>query len=240
MNKENTLFSIIGVLLGFIAGFIFANTANQRALVAPTAQAAQQVEGLPPNHPPISGDAAAGGPQQPAFDMTLVRDAEKLAESSPDNFDAQTKAGELNYAAQRYDEAINFWTRADKIRPGDYDTLVKLGNATYDAQKFTEAEKWYAQALAKKPDDTSVRTDYGLTFMLRDPADYDRAITEFQRSLASDSRHLQTLQNLTVAYTRKGDAANAKSTLAKLETVAPDSDTLPRLRADIEKMNQAK
>jgi tetratricopeptide (TPR) repeat protein len=240
MNKENTLFAIIGVLLGFIAGFIFANTANQRGLSAPTAQAAQQVEELPPNHPPISGDAAAGGAPKPAFDMTLVRDAEKLAKDAPDNFDAQVKAGELNYAAQHYDEAINFWTRADKIRPGDYDTLVKLGNATYDAQKFAEAERWYAQALAKKPDEVNVRTDYGLTFMLRDPADYDRAVAEFQRSLARDPKHVQTLQNLTVAYTRKGDAANAKTTLAKLEAVAPDSDTLPRLRADIEKMNQAK
>jgi tetratricopeptide (TPR) repeat protein len=169
-----------------------------------------------------------------------VRDAEKLAKDAPDNFDVQVKAGELNYAAQRYDEAISFWTRADKIRPGDYDTLVKLGNATYDAQKFAEAEKWYAQALAKRPDDVSVRTDYGLTFLLRDPADYDRAIKEFQLSLTRDPKHLQTLQNLTVAYTRKGDATNAKTALAKLETVAPDSDTLPRLRADIEKMNQAK
>jgi tetratricopeptide (TPR) repeat protein len=238
MNKENTLFSIIGVLLGFIGGFMFANTTNQRGLVAPTAQAAQQIEGLPPNHPPITGDASAA--PKPAFDLSLVRDAEKLAKDAPGNFDAQVKAGELNYAALRYDETINFWTRADKLRPGDYDTLVKLGNAAYDAQKFAEAEKWYAQALSKKPDDANVRTDYGLTFMLRDPADYDRAIKEFQHSLSRNPGHLQTLQNLTVAYTRKGDAANAKTTLAKLETVAPGSDTPPRLRADIEKMDQAK
>ncbi|MDT7543481.1 MAG: hypothetical protein QOE33_3385 [Acidobacteriota bacterium] len=240
MSKENTLFSIIGVLLGFIAGFMFANTTNQRGLVAPTAQAAQQIEGLPPNHPPVGGSAGEVGAPKPAFDLTLVRDAEKLAKDAPGNFDAQAKAAELNYAAQRYDEAISFWAIADRLRPGDYNTLVKLGNANYDAQKFAEAEKWYAQALAKRPDDANVRTDYGLTFMLRDPANYDRAITEFQRSLSRDPRHLQTLQNLTVAYTRKGDAANAKTTLAKLETVSPDSDTVPRLRADIEKMSQPK
>jgi tetratricopeptide (TPR) repeat protein len=234
MNKENTLFSIIGVLLGFVAGFVFANTANQRGLVAPAAQA-QQVQGLPPDHPPIDGAA-----QRPAVDPSLVRDAEKLAESSPDNFDAQAKAGELNYEAQRFDQAINFWTRASRLKPDNYDVLVALGNANYDAQKFAEAERWYAQALSKKPDEVNVRTDYGLTFMLRDPADYDRAVSEFQRSLAREPKHIQTLQNLTVAYTRKGDAANARTTLARLQTVAPDSDTLPRLRADIEKMSRAK
>ena len=32
MNKENVLFSIVGVLIGFIVGFVFANTANRSGL----------------------------------------------------------------------------------------------------------------------------------------------------------------------------------------------------------------
>ena len=33
MSKENILFSVVGVLLGFIVGFAFANTVNQRGRV---------------------------------------------------------------------------------------------------------------------------------------------------------------------------------------------------------------
>lgn len=235
MSKENTLFSIIGILLGFIGGFLFANTINQRGVgpqPAPAVAAAAQPSGqLPPGHPSIDGAAA----QQQQVDLNAVHDAEKLADSAPDNFDAQSKAGELNYEARRYEQAINYWTRASKIKPGDYDLAVALGNAAYDAQKFADAEKWYAQALAKRPDEVNVRTDYGSTFLMREPANYDRAIAEFQRSLARDPKHLQTLQNLTLAFARKGDAASARTTLARLEEVAPGTPAVTSLRAEIDK-----
>jgi tetratricopeptide (TPR) repeat protein len=229
MSKENILFSIVGVLLGFIVGFTFANTVNQRG-VAPTTQTGQQLAGLPPDHPPVAGVG------QTNVDMTALRETEKLAQDSPDNFDAQLKAGELNYEAHRYNEAVNFWTRANRLRPDDYDLLVGLGNACFDAEQFESAERWYAAALAKRPDVVEVRTDYGLTFMLREPANLERAITEFKRSLAISPQHAQTLQNLAVAYTRKGEAAQAQATVAKLEAVNPNNTALASLKAEVDKL----
>ena len=44
MKKENILYSVIGVLLGFIVGFAFANVASRRGYApqaAPAGQAAQ-------------------------------------------------------------------------------------------------------------------------------------------------------------------------------------------------------
>ena len=104
---------------------------------------------------------------------------------------------------------------------------MHLGNANFDGDHYDEAEKWYAQALAKKPDDVDVRTDYGLTFVFRDPPNYDRAIQEFTKSLEADPNHPQTLQNLTVAYTKKGDAAKASATLARLEAADPKNEAVP-------------
>ena len=80
---------------------------------------------------------------------------------------------------------------------------MNLGNAYFDTEKFEEAEKWYASALVKKADDVNVRTDLSLTFIFRDKPNYDRAIQEFQRSLELDPNHPQTIQNLTVAHTKK-------------------------------------
>ena len=171
MSKENILFSVVGVLLGFIVGFAFANTVNQRG-IAPTAQAAQLAASLPPDHPPITGDGVAGA--RPDVATTALRETEKLASDARDNFDAQVKAGELNYEARHYNEAVNFWTRANRLRPEDYDVLVGLGNACYDAEQFESAEKWYAAALAKKPDVVEVRTDYGLTFVNFSPCRFVR------------------------------------------------------------------
>jgi tetratricopeptide (TPR) repeat protein len=233
MNKENVLFSIVGVLVGFIVGFVFANTAN-RAGLAPQAAAGvaaqQQVEGLPPGHPEVDPSQ-----MRPKVDEAALSAAVKLAEERPDNFAAQTNAAGLSAQAGRYDDAVKFYTRAGKLKPGDYETLVSLGNTLFDAEKLEEAEKWYAAALSKNPKDVNVRTDLGLTFLLRERPQYERAIAEFKRSLEVEPAHPQTLQNLTVAYTRQGDLAAAEATLARLKAAAPQSPALEQLRSGIDK-----
>ena len=236
MSKDNILFSVIGVLLGFIIGFMFANSANQRGLqpTAATAAVGQQNSQLPPDHPPITQTGAK------ADGMMDVQAAIKLAKDQPDNFDAQMKAAEGFYQIQRFDEAMEYLNRAIKLKPDSYETIVILGNVNFDAGRYEEAEKWYTQALKIKPDNVNVRTDLGLTFFFRTPPDIDRAIKEYKASLEIDPNHTQTLQNLTVAYTKKGDAAQAQSTLEKLEKVAPTNQALPKLRADIEALRSGK
>ena len=229
MRKENILFSIIGALLGFIVGFMFANTTNQRGYAAQGTVATgrpPQTGALPPDHPPVEGM----GPNAAA-----VSAATKTATEQPDDFDAQARAAELAYAAHQYDEAAKFFARANKLRPDDFDALVGLGNTNFDAGKFEEAEKWYAAALRRQPDNVNVRTDLGLTFFFREPKDVERAVKEYRASLERDPDHVPTLQNLTVALTAKGDTEAARATLAKLESLSPQNPALQRLRADLEK-----
>ena len=229
MNKENFLFGIIGLLAGCIIGFMFANSVNQSAVkpvVATTVS--QQNPNVPPGHPEINGN---NGEMQPQVQAAIEK-----AKAEPDNFEAQIKAAEVYYQIQRFEGAVEFLKRANQLKPDDYETIVNLGNAYFDASKYEDAEKSYSTALAKKPDDVNVRTDLGLTFIFRDPPNYDRAVQEFQRSLEKDPNHLQTLQNLTVAYTKKGDAAKAKETLARLESIDAANAAIPKLREEVQKM----
>jgi len=233
MNKENILFGIVGLLAGVIIGFMFANSVNQQGMVASTSPATGASNTvLPPGHPEIQG----GQNQQSMASVPEVQAAIDQARKEPDNFDAQMKAAEFYNQIQRFDGAIEFLTRANQLKPNDYDVIVQLGNSNFDSDKYTEAEKWYARALTMKSDDINVRTDLGLTFIFRDPPNYDRAIQEFNRSLQIDPDHVQTLQNLTVAYTKKGDAEKAKSTLTKLEQVDPSNSAISKLREDIKKL----
>ena len=228
MKKENILYSVIGVLLGFIVGFAFANVANQRGY-APQAAAPGQAAGLPPDHPPIS--AAAAGP-----DAAAIEAASKLAVEQPGNFEAQMNAADVLYSAHRYDEAAKFFASANGLRPEDFGALVGLGNVNFDAGKFVEAERWYAAALKQQPDNVDVRTDLGLTFFFREPRDVGRAVKEYRASLERDPSHVATLQNITVALTAQGDADAARATLAKLKAVSPQNPAIPRLSADLEKL----
>ncbi len=240
MSKENSLFLIIGALLGFIVGFMFVNSVNQRAaarLSAAGAIASQDIDALPSAGGAQTSSIAVADPQAAQGMQAAVQAQVQQARSEPNNFDAQAKAGDLFYQIKRYDDAINFWQAANKLRPDSYETVVKLGNANYDAERFSDAERWYTAALQKKPDDVNVRTDLGLSYFLRTPPDTDRAITEFRRALIIDSRHEQTLQNLAIALTHKGDAKEAREMLTRLEAVDPNNPSLNQIRADLQKLD---
>jgi tetratricopeptide (TPR) repeat protein len=149
MTRENLLFAIIGILLGFIVGFIFASTMSQRTATGPAITAGQN---LPADHPQVGGNdpANAGGMQ------TEVTDALAKARNEPQNFEAQLKAAELYYQIQRYDQSIEYLLRANQLKPDDYQTIVNLGLVNLDAGKYEAAEKWYRAATLKKPNDVPV------------------------------------------------------------------------------------
>lgn len=234
MNKENSLFGIVGLLVGLIVGFMFANSVNKGAAEVSPAAAMKLNSNIPPGHPDIGSTTAATG--APGAMQPEVQAAIDKAKQSPDDFDAQVKAAAMYYQIERFDDAIALLKRANQLKPEDQEVIVHLGNANFDGNHYEEAEKWYVAALAKKADDVNVRTDLGLTFVFRDPPNYDRAIQEFNKSLEIDPNHIQTLQNLTVAYTKKGDSAKAALTLSKLENIDPKNTAIAKLRDDIQKL----
>ncbi|HEX8708705.1 MAG TPA: tetratricopeptide repeat protein [Pyrinomonadaceae bacterium] len=238
MSRDNILYSIIGLLLGVIVGFVFANTVNQRGHSPQRtpagsrgagAQAAQDA-GLPPDHPSLPANAAEGQEEGQADGEARI----EQARAEPNNFEAQMEAAAFYYRTRRYDEALEFLMRANQLRPDSYETIVALGNTNFDAGRYELAERWYTAALVKQPKDINVRTDLGLTFLFRQPPDMERAIREFRTSLETDPKHEQTLQNLVVALTKKGDLEEAGKTLARLEQVNPGNQSMSKLRSDIE------
>ncbi|MFN6962993.1 MAG: tetratricopeptide repeat protein [Pyrinomonadaceae bacterium] len=229
MTKENVLFTIVGLLAGLIIGFMGANSINQNAALRQGT--GTEMGGFPPGHPAVPGGAGQMGANAPEVQAAIEK-----AKAEPDNYDAQMTAGIFFAQIGRFDGAVEYFKKANQIRPDAYDAVVQLGNSYFDSDNFVEAEKWYVKALSMKPDDVNVRTDLGLTFMFRQPADYDRAIKEFKASLEREPNHPQTLQNLTVAYTKTADAANAGATLARLESLDRSNPRLADLRKEIEKL----
>ena len=147
MTRDNLLFAIIGILLGFIVGFLLASNISQReaALRSGTTQAGQN---LPPDHPPVAADQNGDRGQQM---LASVQTAMKQARENPNDFDAQVTAAKLQYQIQRYDQAIEYLLAANKVKPTDWDVLAMLGVANLDAGHYDAAEKWYRAALLFRP-----------------------------------------------------------------------------------------
>src|SRR5712692_11328182 len=145
MTKDNLMFAIIGLLLGFIIGFMMHSFMSQRE-AAPRGPM-QQTQSMPPNHPPVGGDQ--GGDPQQVF--TQVQEAMKQARENPNDFEAQVTAAKLEYQIQRFDQAIEYLLIANKLKPTDADVLAMLAVANLDGGHFDAAEKWYKAALMKTP-----------------------------------------------------------------------------------------
>jgi tetratricopeptide (TPR) repeat protein len=148
MSRENILFAIIGILFGFIIGFMFASSMSQKQ-ASPQATAA-----MPTDHPPVAGGGQ--GAQDPQAVREQVTASLEKARSEPNNFEAQVKAAELYYQIQRYDQAIEFLLKANQLKPTDYRTVVILGRVNLDAGHYDTAEKWYRAAMKMKSDDVMV------------------------------------------------------------------------------------
>jgi len=153
MTRDNLLFAVIGILLGFIVGFIFASTLMQREA---TTMTAARTQNLPADHPAVAstGAPSAGGMQAD------VQEALTKARNEPNNFEAQIKAAQLYFQIQRYDDSIGYLLKANQLKPDDFETVGNLAIANMEAGHFEAAEKWYKAALAKKPDDVTLLDGY--------------------------------------------------------------------------------
>ncbi|MBA2733948.1 MAG: tetratricopeptide repeat protein [Acidobacteria bacterium] len=233
--KENILFSVAGVVLGFFIGFFIANmgenqpvsTMTRAGSPARSLDPAQAGAPLPPGHPNLSGgnNAAASSAQaQTAMDA---------ADRNPQDFTAQMKAAAAFYQLESFDKAELYLTRALALKPNDPDALTGMGHTKYDKNDFIGAATYYEKLLAQRPGDADLLADFGSTYARRQPPDYDRAIAEYRKALEIDPRHEQALARLADVSLSKGDKATAKDAIDKLAAINPSSPVLSTLRSNL-------
>jgi tetratricopeptide (TPR) repeat protein len=174
MSRENILFAVIGILLGFIVGFMFASSMSQKTAMQQTPAA----QAMPADHPPVGAQGAAD-PQ--AVRERVTASLEK-ARNEPKNFEAQIEAANLYYQIQRYDDAIEFLLKANELQPTDYRTVTLLGMVNLDAGHYDTAEKWYRAAMKMKSDDVMVLSGLAAaTLEKRDAKAAEDAITQLEK-----------------------------------------------------------
>lgn len=243
---KNILFSITGVVLGFIVGFSIANSLTKpdarnaaatrtSADGSPRPLAPGQTSGeLPPGHPDISGaeDGAAGATA--ASSSPQAQAAMDRADRSPKDFNAQMEAAQVFYNLSDYSKSALYLDRALAIKPKDYEALVLMGNTKYDDGRFDDAALFYERALAVNPQSPDVRTDLGNTFFKRQ--DYRRALAEYRKSVAASPDHVNSWKNIAIAALELQDKATAQEAVERLSTLDPQSPELPAIRQKLSQL----
>jgi tetratricopeptide (TPR) repeat protein len=107
--------------------------------------------------------------------------------------------------------------------PTDAVTRVQLGNMYFDAGRFQEAAEWYEAALKIHPKDVNASTDLGISYYYMNQP--DKALAQFDTSLAIDPAHGKTLLNVGIVRAfGKSDLKGAAEAWQKLLDVAPSSE----------------
>src|SRR5829696_3277996 len=104
MKPESIAFGIAGVVFGLIAGWIIG---SQQAALGPAA--APVTASAPASAPSGSAPAAA------VLDDTKVKALTTVAEQQPQNAQPRVELGNLYFDAERYPDAIKWYSDALKL-----------------------------------------------------------------------------------------------------------------------------
>jgi cytochrome c-type biogenesis protein CcmH/NrfG len=149
MKSDAIAFGVAGIVFGFLAGWLVA---TQWLDVREEARPAQT-------------QAAAAAPTAtapPPLDENKVKAFQSVAEREPGNAEPRVQLGNLYFDAERFDEAIEWYSQALKLAPDDVDVSTDLGVSYYYTNQPDRALAQFEQSLKLQPTHTKTILNVGI------------------------------------------------------------------------------
>ena len=253
VNAKKIIVIAAVILLCFVAGFVFADSANRKEQERLRAELARARE--------TKKKAEAATEQSTQLKSTLrdlsdedLRALVARADEKPDDANIQHITGQALhlYFMETGNTAVlpdmaRILKRAYDSDPTDYDILLRLANSYYllatngEPQRMSESRTYFEKALTINPKDIYLRVSLAMTYFHATPPDPRRAVREFRQALAIDPRDELTLQNMPAALIAAGEFAEAEKLIDELENIAPAHEAVSNLRAQLaQKRNAAR
>jgi hypothetical protein len=208
--KDNLLFATIGLLFGFIGGYLLHEVMVARQ--PPRRSAGETVSG-PAAAPGVGegGDLGAG----PASDSPAA------AGSPPESAGGTGGAAPGGGPAMREVQQLRDYVAT---HPQDAEAVIKLAGLNVEIRNWDRARELYRQYLALRPRDADVTSDLGIAY--RELRDYEHALDQFRQSQKLASGNWKALFNevvvLAIDLKRYDDASAALDRLKKLQPANPE------------------
>ncbi|MFL6262827.1 MAG: tetratricopeptide repeat protein [Thermoanaerobaculia bacterium] len=213
MNKDNLLFLMGGLLVGFVSAYLFFEAMATRQPPRLTPQLRAQI---------VSGEDGGGAMGGGAADP---------ASGGADANAAGAGGGPAMAEIQQLRDYV-------EKNPNDADAVRKLADLNFNISNWQRAQELYSHYLTLKPNDPDVMTDLGITY--RETKQPDKALDLFRRSKQVAPDHWQALYNEVVVLAfdlKKHDEAD--QVLAKLQKMQPGNPDVAKLADAVTRQRKA-
>src|SRR5437773_5766231 len=151
MKTESIAFAIAGVVFGLIAGWVIGT--QQATMRAPAAAPAQ-----------ASAPAAAneGGTRAALLDEAQVTALKSVATREVSNPQPRVQLANLYFDAERYDDAIKWYSEALALTPKDVNVSTDLGICYYYTNQPDKALQQFDRSLKLDPNHAKTLLNLGI------------------------------------------------------------------------------
>jgi cytochrome c-type biogenesis protein CcmH/NrfG len=209
VNRDNLLFAVLGLLVGFVSAYWMfeAMAARQPARVLPGQMVTMPQQGAPGGaSAPGMGGAAQGDASNPSFaPMQAIQELRAYVEKNPNDAEAVLKLANANYDIQNWDRARQLYSHYLTLRPDQPDVLTDLGITYRNLGQFDQALDLFARAQQVSPDHWQSRFN-AVIVLAFDKKDFARAET-----VLAELRQLQPgnaeVERLAAAVEREKNSA---------------------------------
>jgi cytochrome c-type biogenesis protein CcmH/NrfG len=157
MRRETLVFTLAGVVFGFVLGYMAASW-DVMPRPAPVAAVA----------PPAAGGIASAQPaasQSAPLDPDELRAMESLAARQPRDSTVRIEIGNLYMDHQRWDEAVRWYREAQTLTPDDPDVSTDMGACFVHSGRPAEGLAEFDRVLTKNPDHRNARFNRGVALL---------------------------------------------------------------------------
>jgi len=149
LSRDNVLFVLLGVLIGFVAAYFLFEAVGQHQ--SPRLPAGQALQAPATGGGPAAGVPAGSGPVNAPVMQQQLREMRQAMEKDPDNAEGWLRVANMAFDLREWEIAADAYQHALDLQPGDPDVMSDLAVSLHGMGRSEEALEMFNRVQQLNP-----------------------------------------------------------------------------------------